>query len=340
MIHIRKQIIISSIGISLLCSISTNFCMEEKPPKVTFLKKYISIGLEKYYEIFPNHTKKTNQNLVTSKNTLKKDLLKHTAGNNNLVQQTTLNNQIRCEKTTKLKLLKKQTSDQRNDQLVLYTPNDIKNNPLPLNLTLQLFNNLCNSKHIIFFNLTPQFNPSLVSQRSLLLKWLINQPNFTQFIIHLNNLKIPTLKTFETKLLQETKQKRKDQNNAIKEIANTINGIKWKQQRKVNYIKNILQLIEQCKTQFNINECDIGQEIYDNKPLGFPKIDNKKVSVILKIIEHSKQHQSKIEVMYGTREKYLADEMNNFYTPTGNLVMHQVNTTVEHNADALYKTKY
>jgi len=251
MIHIRKQIIISSIGISLLCSISTNFCMENKKTNITPSKQndssnlslkdtFVHIGLKLFYEIEQGTNEFVNE--------IKKGLQNPAPGNKKLVQQTT---------TNKLKP---------------------------------------------------------------------------------NSFEITELKTLENELLQKNQ---KNWQEHIKKIAEKIDDIKWKpqQQKKVILVTEALQLVEHCKNKFNITEHDIGQAIYDNQPLDFPKIDNKKVSVILKIIKYSSEHQSNIEAMYETREKYLAGEINNFYTPPDDFVIREVNDTVEHYADALYKTE-
>ena len=210
MIHIRKQIIHSSIGISLLCSVSTNFCMEKKSPKITFSEKCVSIGLELFFG-----AKKTATDFG---NMFEEDLRSRTTGNKKLVGQ--------------------------------------------------------------------------------------NQ----------------------------------DLDRSIKEIAEKINDIKYppQYQAKLTIVIKSLELIEQCKTQFNMNEHTIGQKIYDMQPLIFD-INNKKASVILDIIRHSREHTLKIEAMHKTREEYLVGEINNFYAPQGNYVMREVDDIVEYNADALYK---
>ncbi len=210
MIHIRKQIIISSIGISFLCSISTNFCMEEN--NISVKDKVISVGLE-----FGFALKKAANEFV---NGIKKDLQNPTTENKNLVGQTT---------SDKLK---------------------------------------------------------------------------------------------------------------IKKIAEKIDAIKWppQQQKKITLVLEALQLIEEYKKEFNMTELEIGQKIYYMQPLRVQS-NNKRASIILDIIRHSKQHQSEIKEMYKTREKYLVGEINNFYTPPGSYVMREADEIVEYNADALYKTE-
>ncbi len=146
------------------------------------------------------------------------------------------------------------------------------------------------------------------------------------------------LKPLETQLIQKAKRERQELDRSIKEIAEKINDIKYppQYQAKLTIVIKSLELIEQCKTRFNMNEHTIGQKIYDMQPLIF-YINNKKASVILDIIRHSREHTLKIEAMHKTREEYLVGEINNFYAPQGNYVMREVDDIVEYNADALYK---
>ena len=211
MIHIRKQIIYSSIGISLLCSVSTNFCMDNKTPKITFSEKCVSIGLELFFRV--------KKAATVFENMFEEDLRGHTTRNKKLA-----------------------------------------------------------------------------------------------------------------------KQERQELDRSIKKIAEKINDIKYppQYQAKLTIVIKSLELIEQCKTRFNMNEHTIGQKIYDMRPLIFD-INNKKASVILDIIGHSREHKLKIEAMHKTREEYLVGEINNFYAPQGNYVMREVDGIVEYNADALYK---
>ncbi len=138
---------------------------------------------------------------------------------------------------------------------------------------------------------------------------------------------------------QRAKQKRQDQKNAVKKIAKRIDVIKWPPQHKekLTLVLEALQLIKEYKKEFNMTEREIGQAIYDEKPLGSLYVDNEKASVILDIIRYSRQHQSKIEAMYGTHENYLVDVIKDFYEPPGNLVMWQIDKQVKRDAVALYK---